>query len=105
MQPGNTASAQSAPNFANFPRIASRWGPLQQLMRGMSLDEHHHRVRWRWALAVAAAVLIVLAARELRDMERRVKYLERQAERLLWSESRYHKTDLPTEKNDGRDQE
>lgn len=50
-------------------------------------DDAHHSARWRWALALAAAALILWAAMELRDMNARVQYLERQAERLMWQNS------------------
>jgi type II secretory pathway component PulL len=47
-------------------------------------DDSDHSRRWRWALAVAAAVLVVWAVLELRDMQRRVRYLEDEAERIYW---------------------
>ena len=65
--------------------------------------EEHHSARWRWALAVAAVGLIVWALYELRDMQQRVQYLERQAEGLYWRLGDKHVQEIPREDHDGRD--
>lgn len=68
-------------------------------------DDHGHSSAWRWGLVIAAAALIVYAALELRDMRERVRYLERQTERLMWRRIDKNKAGIPQEHDDGRDQD